>query len=40
MPHKPLLLYVLSQYKAGHPRLFNHVFEIHEKLYPSTSASP
>ncbi|HAO3387738.1 TPA: restriction endonuclease, partial [Escherichia coli] len=23
-PHKPLLLlYVLSQYKAGHPRLFN-----------------
>lgn len=24
-PHKPLLLlYVLSQYKAGHPRLFNY----------------
>lgn len=32
-PHKPLLLlYVLSQYKAGHPRLFNYGLEIHEPL--------
>ncbi|MDK1704619.1 HNH endonuclease [Serratia rubidaea] len=32
-PHKPLLLlYVLSQYKAGHPRLFNYGREIHEPL--------
>lgn len=32
-PHKPLLLlYVLSQYKAGHPRLFNYGQEIHEPL--------
>ncbi|EBE5880062.1 restriction endonuclease, partial [Salmonella enterica] len=32
-PHKPLLLlYVLSQYKAGHPRLFNYSLEIHEPL--------
>lgn len=32
-PHKPLLLlYVLSQYKAGHSRLFNYGLEIHEPL--------
>lgn len=32
-PHKPLLLlYVLSQYKAGHPRLFNYGLEIHVPL--------
>ncbi|MCQ4942440.1 restriction endonuclease, partial [Escherichia coli] len=32
-PHKPLLrLYVLSQHKAGHPRLFNYGLEIHEPL--------
>ncbi|MCL7653683.1 restriction endonuclease, partial [Klebsiella pneumoniae] len=32
-PHKPLLLlYVLSQYKAGHPRLFNYGLEINEQL--------
>lgn len=32
-PHKPLLLlYVLSQYKAAHPRLFNYGLEIHEPL--------
>lgn len=32
-PHKPLLLlYVLSQYKAGHPRLFNYGQEIHQQL--------
>ncbi|MFP2467135.1 phosphorothioated DNA-binding restriction endonuclease [Pseudescherichia vulneris] len=32
-PHKPLLLlYVLSQYKKGHCRLFNYGAEIHEQL--------
>lgn len=32
-PHKPLLiLYVLSQYKKGHCRLFNYGDEIHEQL--------
>lgn len=32
-PHKPLLLlYVLSQYKKGHSRLFNYGDEIHEPL--------
>ncbi|WP_085542665.1 phosphorothioated DNA-binding restriction endonuclease [Cedecea sp. NFIX57] len=32
-PHKLLLqLYVLLQYKMGHPRLFNYGLEIHEPL--------
>lgn len=32
-PHKPLLLlYVLSQYLKGHPRLFDYGQEIHEPL--------
>lgn len=32
-PHKPLLLLlVLSEYRKGHPRLFNYGNEIHQQL--------